>query len=317
MKKLVTLMLSVIILFSLCGCEDSTDISDSSNDHFTDSSDLSVQGSSLSAFGYLDIPCRNIGYDEWKTIRISGTNSGIMLQLDIPSDWTVTPTNDTTYNILRNGKKIGYFTTRDLPQAKPLKTFKLEDTDRRVTFRRSILPNESNGYLRTIEFDGYYKKKTISVNFSFPYEEADEQAVGTISLSALTVPEANPFLPSDNGSDRILILGNSFINTSKITDFLNDMLESGATGYHADSISVGFGRVATFTSDTQLCRDIRGGKYAYVVQCGFHDVDSAEHFAPMVDNCQKSNTGLIIFPAHNEFDKAKIFEINEYATQSE
>ncbi len=103
-----------------------------------------------------------------------------------------------------------------------------------------------------------------------------------------------------NSSNTILILGNSFIGTSEIGAFLDDMLARGNTQMTCEAISRGYATVQTYTSDTYLMETIAEGQYCYVFQCGFYRYKDAVALEEMAAACKASNTGLVAFPAHNE-----------------
>ena len=69
-----------------------------------------------------------------------------------------------------------------------------------------------------------------------------------------------------NSSNTILILGNSFIGTSQIAAFLNDMLTQGNTQMTCKAISRGYATVQTYTTDAYLMETIAEGGYCYVFQ---------------------------------------------------
>lgn len=103
-----------------------------------------------------------------------------------------------------------------------------------------------------------------------------------------------------NDSKTILILGNSFVGSSQIGAFLNDILTQRNTSMTCQAISRGYATVQTYTSDTALMESIAAGEYCYVFQCGFYTYPDATALQKMVTACKESNTGLVIFPAHNE-----------------
>ncbi len=109
-----------------------------------------------------------------------------------------------------------------------------------------------------------------------------------------------PDLTEVNASQVILILGNSFVSTSKVGRFLNDMLFEGSTHMECEAVSRGYASVLTYTSDTAMMEAIAQGQYSYVFLCGFYSYGDAAAVQDMVNVCKASDTGLVLFPAHNE-----------------
>ena len=109
-----------------------------------------------------------------------------------------------------------------------------------------------------------------------------------------------PPIPPENEAKKILILGNSFIHSSQIGDFLNDMLEQAGSEYSAVAISRGYASVSTYSYDRELIAEISAGEYCYVFQCGFYSPGEQQEFETMKLACAHSNTGIVAFPAHNE-----------------
>lgn len=107
-------------------------------------------------------------------------------------------------------------------------------------------------------------------------------------------------LSSRNDSKTILILGNSFVGTSEIGAFLKSMLDAADSEYSVEAVSRGYATVATYTADTNLMNRIRAGNYCYVFQCGFYTDGDPDQFSLMREACMVSNTGIAVFPAHNE-----------------
>ena len=98
-------------------------------------------------------------------------------------------------------------------------------------------------------------------------------------------------------SSKILILGNSFINSSRIGNTLQTMCGDKAS---VTAISRSYAHVETYTTDTQLMQSIRDGNYSVVFICGLYNQVSFDALQIMINACKTSNTKLAVFPAHNE-----------------
>lgn len=109
-----------------------------------------------------------------------------------------------------------------------------------------------------------------------------------------------PLVNQFNDSRQILILGNSFVGSSQVGDFLNDMLLQADSDYRVTAISRGFATVETYANDPEIMKEIEEGKYCCVFQCGFYYESEIEHYKTIKEACRKSDTAIMAFPAHNE-----------------
>lgn len=109
----------------------------------------------------------------------------------------------------------------------------------------------------------------------------------------------------DKEDCKILILGNSFVATSKVGDVMNDLFLSNGKDCYAYSVSIGNAGVNTFVKDKEMMADIRAGYYDAVFICGFYGTWELDPCSVLYDTCINSDTKLVIFPAYNE-DSATI-----------
>ena len=107
-------------------------------------------------------------------------------------------------------------------------------------------------------------------------------------------------LSSRNESKTILILGNSFVGTSQIGDFLKSMLDAAESEYSVEAVSRGYATVTTYSADVELMNKIIDGEYCYVFQCGFYTAGDPDGYRLIREACMLSNTGIAMLPAHNE-----------------
>ena len=103
-----------------------------------------------------------------------------------------------------------------------------------------------------------------------------------------------------NGNGPILIIGNSFISTSKIGSILSEMLTRNKKTLEVKAISRGMATVATYIADTTLMNEIKQGKYSVVFVCGLYSSDEINNLEQLQKYCNRSKTPLVVFPAHNE-----------------
>ena len=158
-----------------------------------------------------------------------------------------------------------------------------------------------NGYkfYHYMEIISGWDNVTAPVRIQINYEELDAKSIEVLANSILTIP-ADKLSTTYKTSNRILILGNSFIYTSQIGSFLSDFIDTAKKDYIVDAISIGNASVTTFSQNQSLLEDISNGEYAYVFQCGFYNQYNVADFTIIKTACDISNTPIFIFPAHNE-----------------
>ena len=195
-------------------------------------------------------------------------------------------------------------TTSDIPQ--PKDSYEMSSKFRvNIDAIMQINRYTENGkdvFYHCYEFLCAQNEYTFTVNIRINYTELDANAASYILSTSTPLLRENPFVhPSNtNGSKTILILGNSFISTSQIGSFLNDMLVSSKSEYDVNAVSIGMASVKTFAEDAEICNLIAQGNYCYVFICGFYSESAVSQLNTIKDVCTVSGTPLVIFPAHNE-----------------
>lgn len=308
MKKAICLLMVFCIVCGLMGCKhkaDSKDDAPKKNEALTDSKIESVVEDTPQ---YKDIVCRKSSDIKWQTIRFKEDFSGAGIDISIPSDWTIKKKDFASYNILRANKEIGRITTSHIPASK--ETFEYSTNKNKEKYMErfrqvNLYEKDGKDYFRRIfSFENTENNTGYDLFIMVDYEQLDDTAADKLYNSAASAsPYVNTtFTPisKTNGSKRFLILGNSFIGTSQVGSFLNDMLMSSGSGYSVKAVSIGYANVTTFINDVNICNSIENGEYSYVFLCGFYSMQSANAVADMERICKKSNTQLVLFPAHNE-----------------
>ncbi len=338
MKKLIALLLTVLLVLAMCSCqkppEDSAYVEQPVAQQNTPSTpeqtpqntqtpsepnqsqqitqpqkqpDTSVPPTqeSTAPTTYKDLTGRLIM--SWQTVRLSGQGGDLKLELQLPSDWTLTKGQGGTYRITRGGKEIGSFSSTAF--AEPAETAEFDfykDTEGEVMAYRQVAAYQEQGskvYYRSFELDGERGDDRVLVYGRVLYEEMDDVAARklTESVSAVSKIETFPTLSQTNGAKRILVIGNSFVNTSKIGSFLEDMFKTDGTGFRVEAVSRGMASIEDVAEDELRMATIKDGLYSYVFLCGFYNtIDDVECYADVAEACRASKTALIAFPAHNE-----------------
>jgi len=254
---------------------------------------------------YKSIDCRKIADNEWTTIELVSNSNKLYISLSVPSDWVISDDG----LIYRNDIQIGTISSKSPGTANEVfeQHSKNEGT---VLFKNSIekfVLNGVNVYKRNFKASEASVTGANNLHVTVNYSELDNNATSKIfnSLSYCGIDRKIPTI--ENNSKKFLILGNSFITSSLIDVFLSDMLITDGAKYVVETKTINNAEVADFASDSQLINSIGNGEYAYIFQCGFYNdlkswgsADAEGPLKTIIDACNKSDTGLIVFPAHNE-----------------
>lgn len=144
----------------------------------------------------------------------------------------------------------------------------------------------------------------ITVSLCVDYTELDANAADRLyqSVKICGTTTVKDGMLGDIADGNYLVLGNSFIGTSNIGELLRDMFRTNQKSNDFRAISRGYANVGTYTSDATLMREIENGQYTAVFICGFYSDGEADNLVLLENACKASDTVLVIFPAHNEFD---------------
>ncbi len=99
---------------------------------------------------------------------------------------------------------------------------------------------------------------------------------------------------------KILIIGNSFVYLSHISDLLTLMIQNNNKGCTVYTDARPNASIDTFVSDSKVMTDISSGKYDAVFTCGLYNTYEITKLEVLKKACDSSGTKVIIFPAHNE-----------------
>lgn len=244
--------------------------------------------------------CRTVLKDEWEKIRITDTDKTLSFVLELPDDWRVQKVDKDTFAIFRSNKKIGTIERdQSLSRYQDFEYGNIADITAQTSYR--VMEDDGHYYRYfVIEFVQNTVKYTVYVTVD--YNELEEKSCREFIRKLTLVPQKKVFIhPSEgNGSNKILILGNSFVATSEVGEFLNDMLRTSGLRYYADPIAIGMANVTTFENYPDICDSMANGEYCYVFLCGLYSDEAVRAVQTMKNYCELSDTKLILFPAHNE-----------------
>ena len=294
---------------SINGTENINSISTSSNEETSqlevtsnvssESSKVETQDNKVDS--YDDIVCTAIY--KFKQVGFSVSGSNTMLFVKLPQDWILEKSTN-GYNILNASKVIGSITT-SVSNNNTVNVFnnKLTVNDIDITHDiEQITANEEPSYIRVLSYKYTNDEgNTDSVIITVPYQEIDSSAaykmITETTKSSYSTKSNLGILMPDNARKSILILGNSFIGSSRIGNILQTMC---GNDVYVEAHARGYAHVGTYTSDTELMQYIKNGSYAAVLICGLYDQEAVTDLEYMISACKESNTKLAIFPAHNE-----------------
>ncbi len=290
MKKLLP---SLLIILLLCSC--------SKQAVPTDIEVVVPPNPEQTAPAYKSVVCKAYKSSDWQQVRFS--NGSVSLQLELPRDWTLEKDGD-GYTIMCEDMSIG--TVTKTPPAPPESYFEAGTEyvkERLVMTSYQINRYEGERFCRVYEFNtdcgSIYN---VHIYITVDYGELDDSSGDRLYNSAFCVKKTErvdfPDPSTSNGSKRILMLGNSFINSSRVNMILEDMLRD--TDYSLTAVARPNVQAHDYADDLYICEQIKSGEYSYVFLCGFYNdenVDAAKKFS---DLCAQSGTHLIMFPAHNE-----------------
>lgn len=321
MKKLISLILILTTLFCAVSCigtqKDVTNDSISSNSEQSGNSSDDKLGTDAQTAKKEDETeaiikerqdinsIKRTAVRSWREIGFSFEDAIRAIAVNIPSDWTLSEQSPKTYSILRNGKEIGRITS-ELPKNVKEINEVAKATSNAITTKHEIHLIETDTeyiYRHSFTFAMEYGTKTYASRLQVDYGELDDAAAKHIleSVDKVEHREGNIKIPvtRSNGKDKILIIGNSFVRTSGISDFLKNFISSGKkkTVVNIQSIN---GAVMRVYATEEILSPIREGKYSVVFLCGlYYDAD-----IPVINTflkaCEKGGAVLVVFPAHNE-----------------
>ncbi|MBO5295451.1 MAG: hypothetical protein J6B71_09450 [Clostridia bacterium] len=304
MKKTILIFL-LILATLLCACENN----DSKQPETTSEQQTEVTDLSAEDDDYKEIARRDpSGYTEHQ-FGLRGNN--LVLDIDFPAEWKIEAETELVFSITADGRSVGRLIWGTVDDNEG---WKIVETD--------------NSMESDLKMKMYIEKKgsreTLAFRYRFEYEYTEQDAICTVTLlidcaevndytqkRLLLAPSLYP-LRTDAGigilqsakKDNILILGNSFINSSSIGSIFREMLQKNGKAANVQAISRGYATVETYVTDSFMMENIRAGAYDIIFICGFYSTSEIAHLKTLKAACDESDTTLVIFPAHNESENA-------------
>ncbi len=286
-KSLISILLILATL--LCACQTESEVS----------STPSNQESSAPP-EYLSIEQREA--EEFKTENFAHENSNYVYSFTFPEDWEIKSGNNGEYTIKRDKKEIGAIYNK-LPKNTKNKVLGTKTEEKNgIKITESVEKLEANGKSKYICRYVYDLNEDKLFSLEVDYSEAGKSVsskLKTLKTNDITKHTGFNTL-SDLKDGRLLFLGNSFIASSEIAYILQEMFSNNGKSCTAEGISRGYATVSTYANDYWKLLEIEGGHYDAIFLCGFYSISEVPATDKIKAACEKSNTQLIFFPAHNE-----------------
>lgn len=311
MKKTIIIAWCVLSVFLAAACKNGWEIPSGTADTVASSATADTTASAQSTEStstpeqeepYKKIACATVS--AFREVCFCVSNSRTQIYIMFPAHWTLEE-SDKGYNILQASKVIGSVTASAPVESEELETVysrELAMSSVRITSRIHCAVSEGEEmYIRTISYrykDAEDNSRTITV--TMPYQQIDDDAVWKMMVKTKNYTNTDPkmgVLTLADNRRSILILGNSFVGTSRIGSIFQKMC---GTSLQVEAQSRGYARVTTYVQDAYVMNRIRSGDYAAVILCGLYDSGSVASLEHMVNACASSDTKLALFPAHNE-----------------
>lgn len=301
MKKALIIFLLIISML-LCGCNDGNIVDNES----TDTQTATATDDSAEDNLYLDI--ERFKPDGYATSKFAFDDDETIINLVFPKEWKLTPDTKGTYSVERDGKAVGMLirgVIDDVDQWKKIETKKEEYDGINAVY---VIEKSGSGdslkfrhrFFYTYTVDNVERSITLVTSCS----EINDFTLSKLHLSAFlqhTSQDAGfGALSHLKSKDSILILGNSFINTSNIGYILQELLNVNGKNCIVEAISIGYATVETYINDPYIVEQILYGYYDVVFICGFYSSSEIDNLSVLKNYCDSSKTELVIFPAHNE-----------------
>ena len=262
----------------------------------------------LPAFDYTTLDCRAV--DEWHDIGLTWQGSDTVIYMMVPTDWEIEKMNDETYLIYCDGAGIGEITTQvsdeDFEILYSIAT-KEKDGIEIDYDERCIMADYGDDYRRMLGFwvvDDAVRGMYLDIDYTALDDDGVDYLCDSVSYGHRDGGELFLDMDKYNSSNKILLIGNSFVGDSfsKISITLDQLLKSGGkTQYKFENITKYNMGIKDFCKDPYVT-DMANGKYKVVFMCGIYGSGDVAGMKAVIDACKKSNTGLVFFIAHNEKD---------------
>lgn len=293
MKKTLPVLLLLFVLL-LCGCKPTTPPGGDNSVNPEEEND-----------DYLQIEGRYVADYAGGHFAFRGSNA--VLTLSVPADWEFTPLAEDSYAISREKNNIGYLFSGAVNASGEWVCVNQKAT-------------EVNGIEATQYIDKYGTQDTLRFQYRYTYAYTEKGSRREVTLvvdyAEVSIHTASMLFYEtyadnlrkdalfdtlcDVKDGSVLLMGNSFINSSRVGSILNEMMQKNGKDTEVTAYARGFAHVDTYTNDPWVMEDIRSGQYDVIFICGLYAADEVENLRFMQEACEASDTKMVVFPAHNE-----------------
>ncbi len=307
LNRIICLVLVLSFAFSLSSCK-------SDYESFEAESGTSKANAKVS--GYEDIECKTSKGTKFRYFSFDDKDNYV-LSLSLPVEWTI-DADDVGYSLSRDGEKIGSIKLgRTINMPTETVCYHEKNSSEGVAYEWSIISN-GNTFTHRIVYDCKMGENNRSITLDVKYEDLDELALkkarfsSSIKKSRTDSGLGTINLSARPGEKPILILGNSFVGSSRVGAIFESMCEASSKNRY-DVIWDSQGMATVSQNWSEYEEPMRNGSYAAVFMCGFYGSGDVIAFERFVDLCKASNTPIVIFPAHNESNGANAANSYSYA----
>jgi hypothetical protein len=223
------------------------------------------------------------------------------LSLYYPNVWEFTVTDRATFTY--KGAEVGYITPGNV-----------SSDGWKIVFENSFV----NGELKTMQYiekrgtgstlsfrhrfvyTGLGETMTAVFDYKYINEKTEEKLLKETYISSTITDSKIGALSSLKNAKNILIIGNSFISTSRVGKILSDMFAANGVKTNVTWEQRGMASLITYVSDSAMMNKIRSGKYDAIFACGMYSEEDVTCLKTLDEACKRSGTTLVLFPAHNE-----------------
>lgn len=253
---------------------------------------------------YLNIPVKKARGYVSKDYALK--NSSISLRLKFNLDWEHRKSEENGYLLYSNGMEIGRIISGEADDIANWKTIYQNEANPARVKVTEYLEKSGTGETLCFRHRFYYRYMECGqervITLTIAYGEIDEYTHNELLGNVIHKEHhSDPMYGSlSHLQDQpILVLGNSFIGTSKIGNIYNDIAANSGKSQAMTAYSRGYASPSSYIKDTALMNRIRSGEWEAVFICGFYG-DEVSALGVLKEACDQSYTQLIIFPAHNE-----------------
>lgn len=282
MKRIFVLLLALLLLFS--ACTDQTPPPEEKT--LEDIERRATTGYETAFYGY--------EYDTY------------LLRIERPAEWQLEKRAG-GFDIVCDGETVGTLLGKDADNTDDFRVLQTAShTVNDIKITKSIEQKKGDSqflyrYVYTYRCDGESRTVTLTADYAQVDEKTEKKLYSDVMRFDRVCSETVGMLAGYlDEPPAILLLGNSFIGTSRVGDMLREMLTREGKEATVEAISRGYASVLTYASDKALLQRIRQGSYDAVFLCGFYSEGEIANLGIVKEACDEGKTELIIFPAHNE-----------------